>query len=287
MTVDEFDREPESTQRVRAIPRTALMYSAGCNSRTGRRFLLICTLTISYMCSQRTVNAFFVTTCTQRLLQNDASGHLLGLTRPQAWGTAILPTRFVNPTFRVPPLGHSRMTATKSGGTTAAGAPDEVSKEMFTGEVCFDGGCIVGKDASILDELERELLELSETEKRLRREGAMMVIEKLRSEEGGRLGSLEGRLGSLGGGIAAAPTAVAPLGAGARPGVPAFPREAGESVISSRLGGKTGPTVWSEFGALAASMKDKAINLGQGFPNWSPPPFVLEASLAAMTQVRL
>ena len=60
--------------------------------------------------------------------------------------------------------------------------------------------------------------------------GAMMVIEKLRSDEtlGGRLGSAGGRLGSAG---AAAAT------------VPTFSREAGESVISQRLGGKTGPTV--------------------------------------------
>jgi len=133
--------------------------------------------------------------------------------------------------------------------------------------VCFDGGCLLEEDEDFLDELEKELLELSETEKRLRREGAKMVIEKLRNEEG-RLGSMGGRLGSL--------------GAAAEP--PASSREAGESVIAGRLGGKTGPTVWSEFGALAASLKDKAINLGQGFPNWPPPEFVLEASMEAMTQ---
>ena len=120
-------------------------------------------------------------------------------------------------------------------------------------EVCFDGGCVVDEDAGLLlDELENELRELSETEQRLRREGAMMVIEKLRSDEtlGGRLGSAGGRLGSAG---AAAVT------------VPTFSREAGESVISQRLGGKTGPTVWSEFGALAASLKDRPSTWGRGF----------------------
>jgi hypothetical protein len=55
------------------------------------------------------------------------------------------------------------------------------------------GGCVVEEDEDFLDELEKELRELSETEQRLRREGAMMVIEKLRSNEG-----LGGRLGSMG-----------------------------------------------------------------------------------------
>jgi DNA-binding transcriptional MocR family regulator len=141
-------------------------------------------------------------------------------------------------------------------------------RETMAGEVCFDGGCGVGQDEEFLDELEKQLLELSETEKRLRREGAMMVIEKLRTDEGGRIGSTGGgRLGSIG---------------NASP--PISPADAGESVMSKKLGGKTGPTVWSEFGALAASLKDRAINLGQGFPNWAPPDFVLEASMAAMSE---
>ena len=172
---------------------------------------------------------------------------------------------------RGPALRPARMTATKP--PTGGAAGDEAGAlQAQAGEVCFDGGCVVDEDAGLLlDELENELRELSETEQRLRREGAMMVIEKLRSDEtlGGRLGSAGGRLGSAG---AAAVT------------VPTFSREAGESVISQRLGGKTGPTVWSEFGALAASLKDKAINLGQGFPNWPPPEFVLNASMTAMMQ---
>ncbi|CAN0033003.1 unnamed protein product, partial [Phaeothamnion confervicola] len=40
------------------------------------------------------------------------------------------------------------------------------------------------------------------------------------------------------------------------------------------------PTVWSEFSALAA--ETGAINLGQGFPNWSPPDFVVAAAHAAL-----
>lgn len=164
-----------------------------------------------------------------------------------------------------PSLCRVRMTATRPpSGKPAAGDTGEGRDKG--GEVCFDGGCLLEEDEDFLDELEKELLELSETEKRLRREGAKMVMEKLRSEEG-RLGSMGGRLGSLGAG---------------EPSV--FARDAAQSVISAKLGGKTGPTVWSEFGALAASLKDKAINLGQGFPNWPPPQFVLEASMDAMTK---
>ena len=40
------------------------------------------------------------------------------------------------------------------------------------------------------------------------------------------------------------------------------------------------PTVWSEFSALAA--ETGAINLGQGFPNWEPPDFVIEAGVKAL-----
>ena len=165
-----------------------------------------------------------------------------------------------------PSLRAVRMTATWPPSGKPAASGDAGEGRDKGGEVCFDGGCLLEEDENFLDELEKELLELSETEKRLRREGAKMVIEKLRSEEG-RLGSMGGRLGSLGAGEP-----------------PAVMRDASESVISAKLGGKTGPTVWSEFGALAASMKDKAINLGQGFPNWPPPEFVLEASMDAMQQ---
>lgn len=35
------------------------------------------------------------------------------------------------------------------------------------------------------------------------------------------------------------------------------------------------PTVWNVFGDIAATTG--ASNLGQGFPDWSPPPFVLES----------
>jgi DNA-binding transcriptional MocR family regulator len=41
------------------------------------------------------------------------------------------------------------------------------------------------------------------------------------------------------------------------------------------------PTVWSEFSALAT--ETGGINLGQGFPNWDPPDFVIEAGIKAMT----
>lgn len=38
---------------------------------------------------------------------------------------------------------------------------------------------------------------------------------------------------------------------------------------------KPAATVWQVFGDLAA--KTKSVNLGQGFPDWSPPDFILEA----------
>ena len=50
-----------------------------------------------------------------------------------------------------------------------------------------------------------------------------------------------------------------------------------------RLGGSDKPTVWSEFGALAAE-NPGAVNLGQGFPDWSPPDFVVAEAHAALDQ---
>jgi len=41
-------------------------------------------------------------------------------------------------------------------------------------------------------------------------------------------------------------------------------------------------TVWSEFGALAT--ETGATNLGQGFPDWQPPDFVVEAGVQALRE---
>eukprot|EP00633_Aureoumbra_lagunensis_P009278 CAMPEP_0197318298 /NCGR_PEP_ID=MMETSP0891-20130614/50374_1 /TAXON_ID=44058 ORGANISM="Aureoumbra lagunensis, Strain CCMP1510" /NCGR_SAMPLE_ID=MMETSP0891 /ASSEMBLY_ACC=CAM_ASM_000534 /LENGTH=501 /DNA_ID=CAMNT_0042808665 /DNA_START=1 /DNA_END=1506 /DNA_ORIENTATION=- len=38
-------------------------------------------------------------------------------------------------------------------------------------------------------------------------------------------------------------------------------------------------TVWTEFGALAAELGKSVCNLGQGFPDWAPPPFAAQALL--------
>jgi kynurenine--oxoglutarate transaminase/cysteine-S-conjugate beta-lyase/glutamine--phenylpyruvate transaminase len=46
------------------------------------------------------------------------------------------------------------------------------------------------------------------------------------------------------------------------------------SLLSKRLDGLDAPTVWHEFSPLAA--KHKSINLGQGFPDWDPPRFLIE-----------
>lgn len=52
--------------------------------------------------------------------------------------------------------------------------------------------------------------------------------------------------------------------------------------MAARLGGRVGPTVWSEFGALASKLGDKVVNLGQGYPDFDPPAFVMEAARQAI-----
>ncbi len=51
----------------------------------------------------------------------------------------------------------------------------------------------------------------------------------------------------------------------------------GEAML--RLGTLAGPTVWSEFGRLAQEYD--VVNLGQGFPDWLPPDFAVEALVSA------
>jgi len=58
--------------------------------------------------------------------------------------------------------------------------------------------------------------------------------------------------------------------------------ELGQSALASRLAGGFGPTVWSEFGALASELGDNVINLGQGFPDFEPPAFVRAAAVNAI-----
>lgn len=52
----------------------------------------------------------------------------------------------------------------------------------------------------------------------------------------------------------------------------------GEAI--QRLGGSTGPTVWSEFGRLAEEFDP--VNLGQGFPDWLPPKFAVDSLVTAV-----
>ncbi|CAJ1954456.1 unnamed protein product [Cylindrotheca closterium] len=49
---------------------------------------------------------------------------------------------------------------------------------------------------------------------------------------------------------------------------------------TQRLGGNTGPTVWTEFGGLA--QKYDPVNLGQGFPDWLPPKFAVDCLVEAV-----
>lgn len=52
----------------------------------------------------------------------------------------------------------------------------------------------------------------------------------------------------------------------------------GEATL--RLGGSTGPTVWSEFGRIAQEFEP--VNLGQGFPDWLPPKFAVDSLVEAV-----
>jgi len=137
-----------------------------------------------------------------------------------------------------------------------AAAPDFNDIALDT-ETVFDGGFLPGGSDFIVNELLKDIDELSTTEARLRREGAMMVLEKI-------------RLGSIRDDLPPADLPPAPVG--------------GEkmSVIAKKLAGRNGPTVWGEFGALAA--QTKGVNLGQGFPNWDPPQFVRDAAIEAIME---
>jgi hypothetical protein len=124
-------------------------------------------------------------------------------------------------------------------------------------ETVFDGGFLPDGGDQMMKDLLKDLEELSETEARLRREGAMMVLEKIRQ-------------GS------ARDDAPPPI-------PPSPPPDSNKmSVISRKLAGRNGPTVWGEFGALAA--QTKGVNLGQGFPNWDPPQFVRDAAVEAIME---
>jgi len=49
-----------------------------------------------------------------------------------------------------------------------------------------------------------------------------------------------------------------------------------------RLGVKSGPTVWSFFGHIS-SLNPNIANLGQGFPDWLPPKFAIDALVSGVT----
>jgi len=51
-----------------------------------------------------------------------------------------------------------------------------------------------------------------------------------------------------------------------------------------RLGLDSNPTVWSEFGRIASTQPNLA-NLGQGFPDWLPPKFAVDALVEGVTDV--
>jgi hypothetical protein len=138
-----------------------------------------------------------------------------------------------------------------------AAAPDFNAIALQT-ETIFDGGFLPGGSDLIVNALMKDIDELSETEARLRREGAMMVLEKI------RLGSIRDD---------PPPVELPPAPAGG---------EENLSVIAKKLAGRNGPTVWGEFGALAA--QTKGVNLGQGFPNWEPPQFVRDAAMEAILE---
>jgi len=51
-------------------------------------------------------------------------------------------------------------------------------------------------------------------------------------------------------------------------------------ILAPRLDGLDKPTVWHEFSPLAT--KYKSINLGQGFPDWEPPNFVIQSMIQSI-----
>lgn len=51
-------------------------------------------------------------------------------------------------------------------------------------------------------------------------------------------------------------------------------------ILAQRLDGINKPTVWHEFSPLAN--KYNSINLGQGFPDWEPPNFVMESMIQSI-----
>ena len=59
-------------------------------------------------------------------------------------------------------------------------APPDFDSIVLQTETIFDGGFLPGGSDLIVNELMKDIDELSETEARLRREGAMMVLEKIR-----------------------------------------------------------------------------------------------------------
>jgi hypothetical protein len=168
------------------------------------------------------------------------------------------------------PAGLQRGSSIESAKGAIAGAGDSV---------CFDGGCMTDSFSSMeksFEMLDRELEELSETERRLKREGALMLLEKLRSQ-GVQSSS------SVGPAKQVSPTPqIEDEDASSVESTSSLNADAEQSIISARLAGRAGPTVWSEFGALAA--QTKGVNLGQGFPNWSPPAFVTEAAVEAISK---
>lgn len=184
-------------------------------------------------------------------------------------------TRCMKGASRCPLRPALSMSSSESRGTVSvpqsALAQSQNTAEKIDSVICFDGGCSAS-DLLMKEELERDLKELSDTEQRLRDAHAGRSVPKDAAPASPSLAPQQGRPLSA--------TALSPTSAEeAAPPVPRAPDSASsfdgaESVISRRLGGRSGPTVWTEFGALAA--QTKGVNLGQGFPNWSPPEFVTQ-----------
>ena len=61
-----------------------------------------------------------------------------------------------------------------------------------------------------------------------------------------------------------------------------MPVSQGENHQSDRLGKIPSSSVWLEFSPLAQITE--SLNLGQGFPDWSPPPFVKDAVVKSMDE---
>ena len=97
-----------------------------------------------------------------------------------------------------------------------------------------------------------------------------------------RFFTLKPRIGKLSSSFSASASLHSPSLRAAQKAIPSFVSK-GYSIVPSgaqRIS-TFGASVWTEFSPLA--VREQAVNLGQGFPDWTPPDFVLNAAKAKLS----